>query len=119
MRDLQGVIGDTYNFFSKDAAVKDNDPLLKVAEDSEPIHPVFPDFAYEITGRFSSPRYTISHQIMHGIISARCAAKSEGDRPAMVENRRRRLIADGTADRIGLTAAARSFAPIGLALMSS
>jgi hypothetical protein len=108
---LQGVIGDTYNFFSKDAAVKDNDPLVKVPTDAEPIYPVFPDFAYEIPAYFSSPRYTISHQIMHGIISARRSAKPTAGRTAMAD-RRRRLIEDGTTYPIGLTAGARCFAAI-------
>lgn len=102
--ELQGVIGDTFNYHANGAAVID-DPIGKLPSDSA-VYPVFPDFTYEIANYFSSPRYTMSHQITHAIISARRAAHmaTEG-RTAVAQ--RRRLIERPLAS--GMSTAARCF----------
>lgn len=103
--DLQGVIGDTYNFRSKDAAVND-DPISQLPADSG-VYPVFPDFTYEIANYFSSPRYSMAHHITHAIISTRRAAHlAATGQPAMVAERRR--LSEGTVS--GMFSTARSFA---------
>lgn len=103
--EVQGVIGDTYNYRAKGAAVKD-DPINKLPADSA-VYPVFPDFTYEIANYFSSPRYTMAHQITHAIITARRAAHmSTVSRTTMAE--RRRLI-EADALPSGMSTAARCF----------
>lgn len=102
---LQGIIGDTYNFRSKDAAVAD-DPVSQLPADSG-IYPVFPDFTYEIANYFSSPRYTMAHHITHAIISTRRAAHlAATGQPTMMAERRR--LSEGPA--FGMFSTARSFA---------
>jgi hypothetical protein len=98
------VIGDTYNYRSKGAAVND-DPLGSLPVDAG-VYPVFPDFTYEITNYFSSPRFTMSHQIVHAIISARRIAHgaTQGLNPTA---ERRRLIE--SAVPAGMSIAARCF----------
>eukprot|EP00884_Botryococcus_braunii_P006892 jgi/Botrbrau1/16203/Bobra.160_1s0004.1 len=103
--DLQGVIGDTYNFRSKDAAVND-DPLSQLPADSG-VYPVFPDFTYEIANYFSSPRYTIAHHITHAVIAARRAAHLATAGQTEMKAERRRL-SEGTP--FGMFSSARSFA---------
>jgi hypothetical protein len=102
---LQGVIGDTYNFRSKDAAVSD-DPIRQLPADSG-VYPVFPDFSYEIANYFSSPRYTMAHHITHAIISARRAAHVAATGQVSMLKERRRLSEGST---FGMFSTARSFA---------
>jgi hypothetical protein len=103
---LQGVIGDTFNYRSKGAAVID-EPLAKLPADAN-VYPVYPDFTYEITNYFSNPRYTMSHEVTHAVISARRAAHlALMPRTGIIQ--RRHLLAQVVPAFYGMSAAARSF----------
>jgi hypothetical protein len=105
---LQGVIGDTFNYRSKGAAVID-DPEAQIPVDAN-VYPVFPDFTYEIANYFSSPRYNMAHQITHAVISARRAAHlASASRPGSVVAQRRRLLENAIPAAYGMSAAARNF----------
>lgn len=102
------MIGDTYNYRSKGAAIID-DPLAKLPAGSD-VYPVFPDFTYEIADYFSSPRYTMSHQITHAVISARRAVHLATLSRTNVAQRR--LLSEESPASYGMSAGARSFTSI-------
>lgn len=100
----QGVIGDTYNFRSKDAGVND-DPVGQLPTDAG-VYPVFPDFSYEVANYFSTPRYHMAHHITHAIISARRAAHLAATGQLLMKAERRRLSETSVS---GMFSTARSF----------